>query len=134
VYWCFHCYTVNEHADGLCHACGQPVKAPGDLTYTDGLTWALRHPDGDRAVLAAKTLGSLRAREAVSALRAAAEAGRDIYLREAALRSLLKIEGAVSLGHWLVELSRSAPFNVREVARQALEEAGDASADGAETG
>ena len=63
MYWCFHCYAVNDHPAGPCDACGQPVEAPPGLTRTDGLAWALRHPDGDRAVLAAKALGKLRARE-----------------------------------------------------------------------
>lgn len=123
MYWCFRCYAVNDHPAGPCDACGQPVEAPAGLSYADGLIWALRHPDGDRAVLAAETLGKLRAREAVPALRAAAGSGGDIYLRDAALRSVLAIEGAGSLGPWLEELSRSAPFSVRAIARQALREA-----------
>jgi hypothetical protein len=126
MYWCFHCYAVNDHVDGPCDTCGQPVEAPVGLTYADGLIWALRHPDGDRAVLAAKTLGRLRVREAVPALQVAAEAGKDIYLREAALRSVLAIGGADAIWRWLNELSGSAPFNVRDVARQALLDAEDA--------
>lgn len=84
------------------------------------LIWALRHPDGDRAVLAAMTLGRLRARESVPALRDAVETGNDIYLRAAALRSLILIEGVEPLRRWLDELSQIAPFNVRAIARCAL--------------
>jgi hypothetical protein len=51
----------------------------------------------------------------------AAESGHDIYLRAAALRSVLAIEGAAPLRRWLGELSRSAPFNVRAVAQEALD-------------
>jgi HEAT repeats len=123
VCWCFHCYAVNDHPAGLCGACGEPVEAPASLTWTGGLIWALRHPDGDRAVLAANALGRLRAREAVPALRGAAEDGSDIYLRAAALRSLIAIEGVQSLRPWLDELSTAAAFSVRVIARRALEEA-----------
>jgi hypothetical protein len=122
MFWCFHCYAVNDHPAGPCDVCGQPVEAPADLSYVEGLIWALHHPDGDRAVLAAETLGKLRARQAVPALRAVAGSGRDIYLRNAALRSVLAIEGAGSLGSWLEELSRCAPFSVRAIAQQALRE------------
>jgi HEAT repeats len=120
MYWCFHCYALDDQATGPCAACGQPVEAPAGLCYADGLVWALNHPDGDRALLAARALGRLRIREAVPALRAVAENGRDVYLREAALRSVIEIEGTGPLRCWLEEMSRSGPFNVRATARQAL--------------
>ena len=59
--------------------------------------------------------------QAVPALRAASESGKDIYLREAALRSVLAIERAAPLLRWLGELSRSASFNVRAIAREAID-------------
>lgn len=125
MFWCFHCYAVNDHPDGPCDACGEEVAAPAGLSLVDGLTWALRHPDGDRALLAARTLGRLRARESAPALRAAAESGKDVYLRAEALRSLIAVEGTGALRPWLDELSRSAPVTMRDVARQALDRAGD---------
>jgi hypothetical protein len=121
VFWCFHCYAVNDHPAGRCDACGDAVEAPAGLSHTGALIWALQHPDGDRAVLAARTLGRLRARESVHALRATAQGGKDIYLRAEALRSLLAIEGAGALRPWLDELTRAGPFNVRAIARQALD-------------
>jgi HEAT repeat protein len=120
VFWCFRCYAVNDHRAGPCRVCGEPVEGPASLSHADTLVWALRHPDGDRAVLAARALGWLGARESISALRAAVEDGKDIYLRAEALRSLIAIEGAEQLGPWLHELSRKGPFNVREIARDAL--------------
>ncbi|HEY7261641.1 MAG TPA: HEAT repeat domain-containing protein [Trebonia sp.] len=120
VFWCFHCYAVNDHPRGPCAACGQPVESPGGLTWTNGLIWTLRHPDADRALLAARTLGRLRARESVPALRAAAETGPDVYLRAEALRSLIAIEGTELLRPWLEGLCRDAPFMVRDIAREAL--------------
>lgn len=122
MFWCFHCYAVNDHPTGPCDACGQPVEAPAGLSWTGSLIWALRHPDGDRAVQSARTLGRLRARESIPALRATAESGKDVYLRAAALRSLIEIEGAASLRPWLEHLSRDAPVTVRDVARRALED------------
>jgi len=127
VFWCFHCYALNDYPSGPCSACGEPVEAPAGLSYIDGLIWALRHPDGDRALVAAQTLGRLRAHEAIPALREAVEAGSDIYIRGEALRSLIAIEGVESLRLWLDALSRDAPFNVRGIAREALD--GQLSAD-----
>jgi HEAT repeat protein len=129
MFWCFHCYALNDHPAGPCDTCGEPVEAPAGLSRADGLIWALRHPDGDRAVLAATILGRQRARESIPALRAAAEGGSDVFLRAAALQSLLAIEGAESLRPWLDELSRIGPVNVRAIAVQALEEAAGAGAD-----
>jgi HEAT repeats len=128
MFWCFHCYAVNGQPGGPCDICGEPVEAPTGLSWVGSLTWALRHPDGDRALLAARTLGRLRVRESVPALCAAVESGRDVYLRAAALRSLIAIEGTRALRPWLDELSRVAPVTVREIARQALQEAADANA------
>lgn len=121
MYWCFHCYAVNDHPRGPCDVCGKLVEGPEGLSFVNRLVWALRHPDGDRAVVAATILGKLRARESVPALRSVAESGRDIYLREAALESLLSIQGVEPLRPWLAELARSAPFNVRDLARRAME-------------
>lgn len=126
MYWCFHCYALNDRPAGPCVACGEPVEAPAGLSPADGLIWTLGHPDGDRAVLAAITLGRLRARDSVPALRQAVENGADIFVRAAALRSLILIEGAGPLRRWLDELTRTAPVNVRAIARRALEAADDA--------
>lgn len=122
MFWCFHCYAVNDHPAGPCDVCGQPVEPPAGLSWTGSLIWTLRHPDGDRALQAAKTLGRLRARDSIPALRAAAESGKDIYLRAAALHSLIEIEGAGSLRPWLEELIRAAPVTVRDIALRALED------------
>jgi HEAT repeat protein len=127
VFWCFHCYALNDCPSGPCSACGETVEAPAGLSYIDGLIWALRHPDGDRALVAAQTLGRLRAHEAIPALREAVEAGSDIYIRAEALRSLIAIEGVESLRLWLNALSRDAPFNVRGIAREELDKSGPVS-------
>ena len=121
MFWCFHCYAVNHYPSGPCCAGGQPVEAPAGLSLVASLMWALRHPDGDRAIVAAQTLGRLKAPESIQPLREAAETGPDIYLRAAALRSLIAIEGADSLRPWLDRLSRHAPLTVRGIAREALD-------------
>jgi len=82
--------------------------------------WTLGHPDGDRAVTAARILGSLRSRDASPALRAAVVADRDPFLAVEALRSLIAIDGVERLGPWLEELAAQAPFMVRAVAQRAL--------------
>lgn len=130
MFWCFHCYALNDHPTGPCDKCGEPVEAPSGLSRAETLIWALDHPDGDRAVLAARTLGRLRARESVQALHETARVGKDIYLRAEALRSLVAIEGAEALRPWLEQLSIAGPSNVRAIAREALEAAAEADAGG----
>jgi HEAT repeat protein len=123
VFWCFQCYARNDHPSGPCSTCGEPVEPPAGLSYIDGLIWALRHPDGDRALVAAQTLGRLRAHEGAPALHEAVESGTDIYIRAEALRSLIAIEGVESLRPWLDALTCDAPFKVRDIARRALGDA-----------
>lgn len=122
MFWCFHCYAVNSHPSGPCDVCGKPVEAPAGLSWVDSLIWTLHHPDGDRALIAAVTLGRLRARESVPALREVVEAGADVYLRAEALRSLIAIEGVERLSPRLDALRRDAPLNMRDIARKALEQ------------
>lgn len=128
MFWCFHCYALNDYPTGRCYACGDAIEAPAGLPRSESLIWALHHPDGDRAVLAARILGRLRVRESVQALRETAQGGKDIFLRAEALRSLIVIEGAEALRPWLDELSIVGPFNVRAIARQALDATAEADA------
>jgi hypothetical protein len=82
--------------------------------------WTLGHPDGGRAMTAARILGSLGCREASPALRDAVIADRDPFLAAEALRSLLAIDGVTRWRAWLQELATHAPFMVRDVAQRAL--------------
>jgi hypothetical protein len=120
MYWCFHCYAINQRARGSCLRCGRPIEAPPDLSYDDRLVWALGHPDGDRAVLAAQSLGVRRVRSALPALRIAVEEGRDPYLAVAALRSAIAIAGSEELRDWLRQLAHSDSFMLRALAQQAF--------------
>lgn len=120
MHWCYYCYAPNRHPTGPCVRCGKPVEGPGELTFDERLIWALRHPDGDRAVLAAQTLGMRQVHSALPALRRAVEEDRDPYLAVAALRSAIAIAGPEELRGWLEQLARSESFMVREVAQRAL--------------
>ena len=120
MHWCYACYAINPRATGPCVRCGQPVESPSNLSYDDRLVWALGHPDGDRAALAAQTLGARRVRSAMPALRRAVDEDRDPYLAVAALRAAIAIAGSEELRVWLDRLAHSESFMVREVAQQAL--------------
>lgn len=120
MHWCYFCYAVNRHSSGPCARCGRPVEGPPGLSFDDRLVWALGHPDGDRAVLAAQTLGTRRIQSALPALRRAVEEDRDPYLAVAALRSAIAIAGRDELRGWLEQLAQSESFMVREVAQRAL--------------
>jgi HEAT repeats len=120
MYWCHSCYAVNPRSNGSCVRCGQPVEGPPGLSFDDQLVWALGHPDGDRAVLAAQTLGARRARGALPALRKVVDQDRDPYLAVAALHSAIAIAGRDELRDWLEHLTHSQSFMVREVAHRAL--------------
>lgn len=120
MHWCYYCYAVNPHASGLCARCGRPVEGPPELSYDQRLIWALGHPDGDRAILAAQSLGARRVRSALPALRRTVDEDRDPYLAVAALRGAVAIAGPEELRGWLEQQARSDSFMVREAAQRAL--------------
>ena len=120
MHWCYSCYAVNPRPSGRCVRCGQPVESPSGLSFDDQLMWTLGHPDGDRAVLAAQTLGARRVQPALPALRKAVDDDRDPYLAVAALRSAIAIAGRDELRGWLEQLAHSESFMVREEAQRAL--------------
>jgi hypothetical protein len=120
MHWCYHCYAVNPRSSGPCVRCGRSVEGPPNPSYDDQLMWTLGHPDGDRAVVAAQTLGARGVRVALPALRKAVEADRDPYLAVAALRSAIEIAGPEELRDWLEQLASSDSFMVREAAQRAL--------------
>lgn len=120
MHWCHSCYAVNPRPNGPCVRCGQPVEGPHGLSFDDQLVWALGHPDGDRAVLAAQTLGARRVVDALPALQRVVDEDRDPYLAVAALRSAIAIAGREELREWLEHLTHSESFMVRDVAHQAL--------------
>ena len=126
MYWCFACYALNPLSRGACVRCGEPVEGPADLSYDDRLIWALGHPDGDRAVVAAQTLASRRTRRALPALRGAAvEESRDPFLAVAALRGAIPtIAGTEELRGWLEQLADDGSFMVQAVAKQAIGDRG----------
>jgi hypothetical protein len=120
MYWCYYCYAVNPQPSGPCIRCGRPLEGPSELSYDQRLIWALGHPDGDRAILAAQSLGVRRVRSALPALRQAVEEDRDPYLAVAALRGAVAIAGREQLRGWLEQQARSESFMVRAAAEQAL--------------
>lgn len=120
MYWCFHCYGINPERYGPCVHCGEEIAAPPGLSYVDHLIWALGHPDGDRAIMAARTLGVHRAPEAAPRLREVALGGPDPFLAAEALRSLVAIEGVDRLRLLLTELAEHGPLLTAKVAGEAL--------------
>lgn len=120
MYWCFYCYAINPRTGGPCTRCGRPVEGPANLSYDDRLVWTLGHPDGDRAVLAAQTLGRRGVRAALPALRKTVEEERDPFLAVAALRSAIAIAGPDELCDWLAQLALRDSFMIRAVADAAL--------------
>jgi hypothetical protein len=119
-YWCFHCYGLNDDPAGLCVHCSRPVQGPAHLTYDEQLVWTLGHPDGDRAILAAQTLGHRGSEVALPALCTAAEAPSDPFLAVSALRSAVQIAGADRLREWLERMAQSDSFLVQKAAVDAL--------------
>lgn len=120
MHWCYYCYALNTPPSGPCVRCGRALEGPPDLSYDERLIWALGHPDGDRAVLAAQSLGARRVWSALPALRRAVDEERDPYLAVAALRGAVAIAGREELRSWLEQVARCESFMVRGVAQQAL--------------
>lgn len=124
MYWCFHCYAVNQSDSGPCVRCGRAVQGRAGRSFDEQLIWTLGHPDGDRAIVAAHTLAQRRTRSALPALRQLVDAGEDPFLAVAALRSAISIASREELHGWLEALVRSDSFMVRAVAREALRRPG----------
>jgi HEAT repeats len=120
MHWCYYCYAVNPQPRGPCIRCGRQLEGPPELSYDERLVWALGHPDGDRAILAAQSLGARRVRSALPALRRTVDEDRDPYLAVAALRGAVAIAGRTELREWLEQLARCESFMVRDAAKQAL--------------
>lgn len=120
MYWCFHCYAPNPRPSGACVRCGCEIATPPGTTDEQRLVWALHHPDSDRAMLAAETLGKRGGSDALLALRRVVDEGFDPFLAARALRSAVQIAGARELGDWLTELTHCRSFMVREEAQSAL--------------
>jgi len=121
MYWCFHCYAPNTRPEGPCERCSAEIKAPASLTYDERLIWALGHPDGDRAMMAASLLGKRGVRQARPALELLVERGGDPFLAAQALRSLIELEGAEAISDLLAAQAQSGPFLAARVATEALE-------------
>lgn len=120
MYWCYHCYGVNNWPSGTCEHCGRSIEEPDELTQTERLVWALRHPDGDRAVLSARRLGAVGASEAVPALWEIVRESHDPYLAAVALHALIRIEGVPPLRAVLESIAADGPLLQRQVAQDAL--------------
>ena len=120
MYWCFRCYAPNPTRSGPCVRCGKEISAPAGITDEQRLIWTLHHPDGDRAMLAAKTLGTRKASGALTALREVVEEAFDPFLSAEAVRAAVQIAGTADLSDWLRRLARSDSFMVSDVAHSAL--------------
>jgi hypothetical protein len=118
--WCFHCYAVNPRSTGPSIRCGRPVQRPPNLSFDEQLIWTLGHPDGDRAMLAAQTLGANRVRAALPALKRVVDDDRDPFLSVQAMRSAIAIAGRDELRDWLERHAHSDSFMASAVARAAL--------------
>ena len=112
-YWCYHCYALNTARVGPCTRCSRPIEGPDDLTYDEQLVWTLGHPDGDRAMLAAQTLGDRGSEMALPALCRTAEDAPDPFLAVSALESAVQIAGAERLQDWLERLAHSDSFLIQ---------------------
>ena len=119
-YWCYHCYGLNARARGACTHCGRPIEIPDALSFEQRLVWTLGHPDGDRAVLAARLLGDRRAQIAAPALSRLIAESRDPFLAAQALQSLVAIEGIGPLRELLLELTDGQSVSLSRIARRAL--------------
>jgi hypothetical protein len=121
MFWCFHCYGINDQPRGPCVHCGQPIEEPLGLSHQDRLVWALGHPDADRAIVAAQLLGRIGDRSVAPTLRRVVAESSDVFLAAEALRSLVTLLGAEELAPTLKALAKDGTAPVRKVARHVLE-------------
>lgn len=100
--------------------CGREISAPAGITDEQRLIWTLHHPDSDRAMLAAKTLGARKMAGALAALQQIVEEAFDPFLSAQAVRAAVQIAGVEALADWLRQLTRSDSFLISKAAHQAL--------------
>jgi hypothetical protein len=110
----------DPRPSGPCVSCGREIAAPADLSFVDRLLWTLGHPDGDSAIVAAKTLGNGHVVAALPALRRVVDQRSDPFLAAHALRRAIQIAGAEQLRGWLSELAHCESFLLRDAASCAL--------------
>lgn len=122
MYWCFHCYGINNQPSGPCVVCGQPIEEPPGLSYRDRLVWTLGHPDADRAIVAAQLLGRIGDKSVAPALRRVVTESPDVFLAAEALQSLVTLLGPEELAPMLEVLAEEGAAPVRRVARRLLEQ------------
>jgi hypothetical protein len=120
IYYCFHCYGRNDRPSGTCVHCGREIAVPAGASYDERLIWALRHPDPDRAGVAAGILGERRAVVAVPALRCVVRDPPDAYVAARALQSLIAIAGVDAERELLEEVAAGDSFIPATVAQRAL--------------
>ncbi len=94
------------------------------MSYDERLAWTLRHPDPDRALMAARVLGERRAESAVSELLGAVRDPPDPYVGAEALRSLVAIQGPERLRVLLEEMAAEESFLIAGVAQETLSKLG----------
>jgi hypothetical protein len=124
MYWCFHCYATNPQPSGPCVRCGQAVDPPAGLTRRERLEWTLHHPDGDRAVIAARALGESRDPAALPALQRAVTDAPDIYLAATAVSAIVTIAGVDAAAVMLAEPRRNGSRILRLAIQDALSKRG----------
>jgi HEAT repeat protein len=124
MYWCYHCYATNPRPTGPCINCGMPVEPPAETTRRERLEWTLRHPDGDRAIVAARALGQSRDATALPALQRIMTQAPDPYLAAAAARAIVTIAGVGEGAELLSAVARDSSPIVRRAIEAALAERG----------
>ena len=128
LYACFRCYRRNVRPGGRCRHCGGEIAPPDGLSFDDLLVWTLRHPDPDRAMIAARALGRRRARSAVHALRRVVDDPPDPYVGAKALESLVAIRGIEEERELVERVAAEGPVILAAAARRALTDGGGTSA------
>jgi HEAT repeat protein len=121
-YFCPSCWReIGNTSD--CPSCGADLRRFENESYEQKLIRALRHPEPTVPIRAATVLGMLGSAAAVDPLIELALSSADLYIQEAAVTALGRIQDPRALA-CLVRLSREGGIRVRAAAERALASAG----------
>ena len=131
-FYCPACWAEIVEGAAACPRCSADVRGVLDgRSYVAKLVAALSHPEPTTPIRAAKTLGELKAAEAVGPLLDLARRPPDPFIQAAAVEALGRI-GAAEARPVLADLAEHGPFLARieataALARMAQEEEGKCS-------
>lgn len=113
-YYCINCWHEIKRDTVICPHCGYDQKKATNITFTEKLIKALKHPEPETPIRAATILGKLKVKEAESELLSRLKSEKDPYIIKALVDALLMINpGLINLIREIV--GDNPPLTVKKI-------------------